>query len=209
MSADSGSVTIEDLVSEEQFREVVRVQETIWGFSELDLLPVRFFVVASKIGGQVFGQEKIVNREPPRPGDAVEQDRGPEAEQNRQRESGRRAQLPSGIEDDDGGDEGKDGDGVVYDQRTEEGAFAPIDGQAADGAGGIDLKQGAWLRNRAPAAVGAMPPQAMLQEADSGDFHRGSPARRLANGNGGFGPGIGRRPGPRYRGADCRSALCW
>ena len=46
---------IDDLVTEEQFREVVRVQETIWGFSPIDLLPVRFFVVASKIGGQVFG----------------------------------------------------------------------------------------------------------------------------------------------------------
>ena len=46
---------IDDLVTEKQFREVVRVQETIWGFSPIDLLPVRFFVVASKIGGQVFG----------------------------------------------------------------------------------------------------------------------------------------------------------
>jgi predicted GNAT superfamily acetyltransferase len=46
---------IVDLVTEEQFREAVRVQTTIWGFSDIDLLPVRFFVVASKIGGQVFG----------------------------------------------------------------------------------------------------------------------------------------------------------
>ena len=52
-SADS--IVIEDLLAMEQFSEVVRVQETIWGFSEIDLLPVRFFVVASKIGGQVFG----------------------------------------------------------------------------------------------------------------------------------------------------------
>ncbi len=48
-------ISIEDLVSETQFREAVQIQETIWGFNELDLLPVRFFVVASKIGGQVFG----------------------------------------------------------------------------------------------------------------------------------------------------------
>jgi predicted GNAT superfamily acetyltransferase len=48
-------VVIADLVAEEQFREAVRIQETIWGFSHIDLLPVRFFVVASKIGGQVFG----------------------------------------------------------------------------------------------------------------------------------------------------------
>ena len=27
----------------------------IWGFDDVDLLPLRFFVVATKIGGQVFG----------------------------------------------------------------------------------------------------------------------------------------------------------
>jgi predicted GNAT superfamily acetyltransferase len=51
----SDAIEIVDLVTEEQFREAVRVQTTIWGFSDIDLLPVRFFVVASKIGGQVFG----------------------------------------------------------------------------------------------------------------------------------------------------------
>lgn len=54
MSAAEASEIV-DLVTEEQFREAVRVQTTIWGFSDIDLLPVRFFVVASKIGGQVFG----------------------------------------------------------------------------------------------------------------------------------------------------------
>ena len=48
-------IVIEDLKTEAQFREVVHVQETIWGFSHIDLLPVRFFDVASKIGGEVFG----------------------------------------------------------------------------------------------------------------------------------------------------------
>jgi len=41
--------------TEAQFREAVRLQKSIWGFDDIDLLPVRFFVVASKIGGQVFG----------------------------------------------------------------------------------------------------------------------------------------------------------
>ncbi|HVV45262.1 MAG TPA: GNAT family N-acetyltransferase [Bryobacteraceae bacterium] len=49
------SPTIRDLKTEDEFRELVHVQELIWGFSPIDLLPVRFFVVASKIGGQVFG----------------------------------------------------------------------------------------------------------------------------------------------------------
>jgi len=35
--------------------EAVRLQQEIWGFSDVDLLPVRLFVVATKVGGQVFG----------------------------------------------------------------------------------------------------------------------------------------------------------
>ena len=53
MSPDG--LSIRDLKTEDEFRELVHVQESIWGFSPIDLLPVRFFVVASKIGGQVFG----------------------------------------------------------------------------------------------------------------------------------------------------------
>lgn len=33
----------------------VRLQKEIWGFDEIELLPVRLFVVATKVGGQVFG----------------------------------------------------------------------------------------------------------------------------------------------------------
>ena len=35
--------------------ECVALQKEIWGFEDTDLLPVRMLVVASKIGGQVFG----------------------------------------------------------------------------------------------------------------------------------------------------------
>jgi predicted GNAT superfamily acetyltransferase len=49
------AITIHDLKTEDEFREIVHIQELIWGFSPIDLLPVRFFVVAAKIGGQVFG----------------------------------------------------------------------------------------------------------------------------------------------------------
>jgi predicted GNAT superfamily acetyltransferase len=38
-----------------EFAEAVRLQEIIWGFDDLELLPVRFFVVASRIGGQTLG----------------------------------------------------------------------------------------------------------------------------------------------------------
>ena len=36
-------------------QEAVRLQKEIWGFAEIELLPVRLFVVATKVGGQVFG----------------------------------------------------------------------------------------------------------------------------------------------------------
>lgn len=33
----------------------VRLQQEVWGFSDMDLIPIRMFSVASKIGGQVIG----------------------------------------------------------------------------------------------------------------------------------------------------------
>ncbi len=38
-----------------EFAEAVRLQRLIWGFDDLELLPVRFFVVASRVGGQTLG----------------------------------------------------------------------------------------------------------------------------------------------------------
>ncbi|MFB3826267.1 MAG: GNAT family N-acetyltransferase [Bryobacteraceae bacterium] len=38
-----------------QFEEAVRLQKTIWGFDDIELLPVRLFVVANKVGGHSFG----------------------------------------------------------------------------------------------------------------------------------------------------------
>jgi GNAT superfamily N-acetyltransferase len=38
-----------------EFQACVDLQREVWGFSDADLIPVRIFVVASKIGGQVIG----------------------------------------------------------------------------------------------------------------------------------------------------------
>ncbi len=38
-----------------EYREAVRLQRDIWGFEDVELVPARLFVVASKIGGQVLG----------------------------------------------------------------------------------------------------------------------------------------------------------
>ncbi len=46
---------IRAVAAHDEIREAVRLQREIWGFEDIDLLPPRFFVVASKIGGQVLG----------------------------------------------------------------------------------------------------------------------------------------------------------
>ena len=48
-------VEIEPLTTDQQFRDAVALQKTIWGFDEIELLPVRLFVTATKVGGQAFG----------------------------------------------------------------------------------------------------------------------------------------------------------
>jgi len=48
-------MNVRPLSCQEEFAEAVRLQKIIWGFDDLELLPVRFFIVASRIGGQTFG----------------------------------------------------------------------------------------------------------------------------------------------------------
>jgi predicted GNAT superfamily acetyltransferase len=48
-------IEIRQLQQNSEFVEAVKLQKTIWGFDEVDLLPVRLFVTASKIGGHSFG----------------------------------------------------------------------------------------------------------------------------------------------------------
>jgi predicted GNAT superfamily acetyltransferase len=49
------AVQIHELSDLSDFAEVVRLQREIWGFDDVELLPLRLFVVATKIGGQVLG----------------------------------------------------------------------------------------------------------------------------------------------------------
>jgi predicted GNAT superfamily acetyltransferase len=48
-------IQIRTLSTTREFEEAVRLQRQIWGFQELEVLPVRFFVVAAGVGGQTFG----------------------------------------------------------------------------------------------------------------------------------------------------------
>jgi len=43
------------LTTQPEFKAAVDLQREIWGFAEIELLPVRLFVVANKIGGQTLG----------------------------------------------------------------------------------------------------------------------------------------------------------
>jgi len=52
---ESQKIEIRPLTAQPDFVEAVRLQKEIWGFQEIELLPVRLFVVATKVGGQVFG----------------------------------------------------------------------------------------------------------------------------------------------------------
>jgi len=49
------AISIRALTSQKEFEEAVRLQREIWGFNDLELLPVRLFVVATKVGGQTLG----------------------------------------------------------------------------------------------------------------------------------------------------------
>jgi predicted GNAT superfamily acetyltransferase len=48
-------IEIRTLASHDEFETVVALQKEIWGFKDVDVLPVRLFVVASNIGGLILG----------------------------------------------------------------------------------------------------------------------------------------------------------
>ena len=55
MAGSEGVIQIRQLFTLPEFEEVLRLQQTIWGFADIELLPLRFLVVVSKVGGHVFG----------------------------------------------------------------------------------------------------------------------------------------------------------
>jgi predicted GNAT superfamily acetyltransferase len=55
VAASQAPVEIRQLFHLDEFEHVVQLQREIWGFAEVELLPLRFLVVVSKVGGHVFG----------------------------------------------------------------------------------------------------------------------------------------------------------
>ena len=48
-------IQIHQLFRLDEFEAVLNLQKIIWGFADIELLPLRFLVVVSKVGGHVFG----------------------------------------------------------------------------------------------------------------------------------------------------------
>jgi predicted GNAT superfamily acetyltransferase len=55
VSQETVAYEVRSLSEHQDLLEAVHLQRVIWGFSDLDLLPPRMFVVAHKIGGQILG----------------------------------------------------------------------------------------------------------------------------------------------------------
>ncbi|HYW44016.1 MAG TPA: GNAT family N-acetyltransferase [Bryobacteraceae bacterium] len=55
MAGSQAVIEIRQLFHLPEFSEVLRLQQEIWGFADVELLPLRFLVVVSKVGGHVFG----------------------------------------------------------------------------------------------------------------------------------------------------------
>jgi predicted GNAT superfamily acetyltransferase len=48
-------IDVRPLTRTEDFEAAVQLQKEIWGFDDIELLPLRLFVVSTKVGGQVLG----------------------------------------------------------------------------------------------------------------------------------------------------------
>ena len=50
-----GEVTIRPIHELKDLERCIELQKLIWGFEDIDIVPLPMFVVAAKVGGQVFG----------------------------------------------------------------------------------------------------------------------------------------------------------
>ena len=54
-STAGSTIVIRDIEGVSELRAVEALQKEVWGFTDIELVPLRLFVVAEKIGGQVMG----------------------------------------------------------------------------------------------------------------------------------------------------------
>lgn len=53
--SDAATITVRPLETQQDFESAVELQKEIWGFDDIELIPMRLFIVATKVGGQAFG----------------------------------------------------------------------------------------------------------------------------------------------------------
>lgn len=53
--SDPAAITVRPLETQQDFEAAVELQKEIWGFDDIELIPMRLFIVATKVGGQAFG----------------------------------------------------------------------------------------------------------------------------------------------------------
>jgi len=53
--AVSASIVVRNCQGLDEMRACVALQKEVWGFSDIELVPLRMFVVAERVGGQVIG----------------------------------------------------------------------------------------------------------------------------------------------------------
>ncbi len=54
-SEEAPGIEVRAINTHAEFEAATELQKVIWGFSDAELMPVRLFVIAEKVGGQVFG----------------------------------------------------------------------------------------------------------------------------------------------------------
>ena len=55
IALSSDPVVIRNCQGLEELRACVTLQKEVWNFTDIELVPLRLFVVAEKVGGQVIG----------------------------------------------------------------------------------------------------------------------------------------------------------
>ena len=55
MAGSQAVIEIRQLFQLADFEEVLHLQQAIWGYPDIELLPLRFLVVVNSVGGHVFG----------------------------------------------------------------------------------------------------------------------------------------------------------
>jgi predicted GNAT superfamily acetyltransferase len=63
MTDQSQAIVIRPCTSFEELDACVDIQEQVWGYEERDIIPRRLFVVARRVGGQIFGAFPVLDPE--------------------------------------------------------------------------------------------------------------------------------------------------